>query len=587
LVLQDDASEDRAGDRAPQPLLLFLLVLLFLAPLVHDRVFRSGNDASRFAQIESLVDRGQTTIDGSRYSTSDRVTIAGRSYSNKPPLLAVVGAALYALMRAAGLGFATHERIVVYLLTLLLAAVPTAWLVSRFATVLARAYPDRPWVRRLTVLALVTGTILTSFSVTVNGHTVAAALLFAGWVAALEKRPLLAGAGVALAAAVDIVPGVVFVPVIAYQVWESSGRRGLARLGAAVAACGVLAAGLNLWIVGTPLPPLFAAGAVDQSGEKNTTGLLANIPVGSALADPFASLGAALFGSHGFLSVSPILIAGVVGLAMAARRGTGGGPAFLPQRGTDTPQRGMDVPQRGIDLPQRGIAVSRAGVVAVTLGAVVLTLGHALFVLSLGGWSYGYRYLIPLIPFLLFFVPAAVGERWRWALGALVAVSIPLALLGAYHPWPPVFEPESPGRGFDRVTSPVGANLSAWLFRRAPDAAVTATVMNRCIGSNEREHNRYLFLFENTRARDDLARVPYLRSLERNPRSAVTHYDYAEALSALGDLDEAAKHYGYALELVPGAEEPRRGLADTLAAIERRRGSAPRPASPAVERGPE
>ena len=66
---------------------------------------------------------------------------------------------------------------------------------------------------------------------------------------------------------------------------------------------------------------------------------------------------------------------------------------------------------------------------------------------SLGGWSYGYRYLIPLIPLLLFFVPAVVAERRRWALAALVAMSIPLALLGAYHPWPPVWEPESPGAG--------------------------------------------------------------------------------------------------------------------------------------------
>jgi hypothetical protein len=50
----------------------------------------------------------------------------------------------------------------------------------------------------------------------------------------------------------------------------------------------------------------------------------------------------------------------------------------------------------------------------VALWAAVVAGGHALFVLSLGGWSYGYRYLIALIAFLLFFVPAAVDERGRW-----------------------------------------------------------------------------------------------------------------------------------------------------------------------------
>jgi hypothetical protein len=546
LALRDCAHDVRARSRVA-----FLLTLLFLAPLTHDRVFRSGNDSSRFAQIESLVDRGETAIDGSRYATSDRVTIGGRSYSNKPPLLAVVGAGVYAAMKVAGLSFADDERVVVYLLTLVLIGVPTAWLAARFAAALERAYPDRPWVRRLTVIALVAGTILTSFSVTVNSHTVAAVLLFLAWLSALERRPVLAGCFAALAPAVDTVPGLLFLPVIAYQVRESSGQRGLIRAAAAIAAGAVLAVALNLWIVGSPLPPLFAPGAIDQSGGKNATGMFANIAMGTGLAHPFRALGAALLGSHGFLSVSPILIAGVVGLAVAARRGigTGGG------------------------VPQRGIRVTRAGAVAVASWAAVAAGGHALFVLSLGGWSYGYRYLIAVIPFLLFFVPAAFDEGARRWLAALVAVSIPLALLGAYHPWPPVFEPETPGQGLDSITSPVGANLSAWMFAHAPDSGLTQRLIDRFVSTDQRVSDRYLYLFQQTRGHDDLAREPYLRSLRSDPQSAVKHYDYAEALVGLGDLDQAAQHYGYAVKLAPGFEPARHGLARTLPAIDRRGGS--------------
>ena len=169
--------------------LAFLLTLGFLAPLVHQRVFQAGNDASRFAQIESLVDHGEGPIDGSRYRwTVDHVTIGGRVYSNKPPLLSLLGAAAYlGLKNVTGLTFARHESAVIYALNLLLAALPTAWLVAFFHRTLARCW-SAPGTEvgavgiagpaALTTTALAAGTILTSFSTVLNNHTIAAALLF-------------------------------------------------------------------------------------------------------------------------------------------------------------------------------------------------------------------------------------------------------------------------------------------------------------------------------------------------------------------------------------------------------------------------
>lgn len=116
------------------PLLPFVLTLALLAPLTHGIVFLAGNDASRFAQIETLVDYKQTSINASRYNwTLDRVTIADRDYSNKPPLLALIGAGLYMVIKTVtGLTLALSENIVVYLMNLFLAALPSAWLVARF-----------------------------------------------------------------------------------------------------------------------------------------------------------------------------------------------------------------------------------------------------------------------------------------------------------------------------------------------------------------------------------------------------------------------------------------------------------------------
>src|SRR5262245_54187671 len=145
---------------------IFVGTLAFLACLTHDRVFRGGNDASRLAQIEALVDLGHTDIGASRYAwTVDRVTIGGKDYSNKPPALSLIGAGLYALLeRGLGLSFARHEAAVIYLLTLILVGGSTAWLCTQFHEALAKHAALSERTRWLATTALVAGTILTSFS---------------------------------------------------------------------------------------------------------------------------------------------------------------------------------------------------------------------------------------------------------------------------------------------------------------------------------------------------------------------------------------------------------------------------------------
>jgi hypothetical protein len=60
------------------PLAAFAGTLALLAPLTHDTVFAAGNDASRWALVESLGDRGETAIEHSRFAwTIDRVTVGG------------------------------------------------------------------------------------------------------------------------------------------------------------------------------------------------------------------------------------------------------------------------------------------------------------------------------------------------------------------------------------------------------------------------------------------------------------------------------------------------------------------------------
>src|SRR5512135_3383545 len=151
-----------------RPAAVFLLALAPIALATRGVVYLAGNDASHFAQIESLVDDHSASIERSRFAwTVDRAVIGGRLYSNKPPLLGMLGAAVYAPLHALGLTFREETRnTVVRLLTILLAGLPAAWLAAEFFRALALHPGIRDGTRLLVTAALVFGTTLLTFSVT-------------------------------------------------------------------------------------------------------------------------------------------------------------------------------------------------------------------------------------------------------------------------------------------------------------------------------------------------------------------------------------------------------------------------------------
>jgi hypothetical protein len=75
-------------------------------------------------------------------------------------------------------------------------------------------------------------------------------------------------------------------------------------------------------------------------------------------------------------------------------------------------------------------------------------------------------------------------------------VSILLALLGAYHPWPPAYEQEANKDPIaSLVTNPLGGNAAAFLAEHAPDSRVTEALGSRFISRSKRERDRYLAYF--------------------------------------------------------------------------------------------
>lgn len=442
--------------------LVFALACLLYGGTTHRRVFAAGNDASRWAQVESLVDYGRTDLGASRFrGTVDRVEIGGREYSNKPPALALAGAAIYAGLQAStgwrldGVGAAA----VLWTVTFLLVGLPTAALVTLFRAATDRFRGVDTGAKRLLTLALGAGTLLFSFAGTFNNHSLPAFLLFGAFVAVLAGRALLAGAACGLAAAVDLLPGLGLAPFLVAALPGLRWPRGAAALrfvaGFAVGLLVLVAS--NLFVLGSLWPAKLIPGAVDLSAQAGPS------VGGVVLPERWTYPLEILFGGHGLFFVSPVLLLGVAGLWTCCRR------------------------------PPVG---ERRAWVALALGLTIQWAGHALLAGSYGGWSYGFRYLVPIQALLLLPAAADLSGARRALLLALLPISVLFAALGAYHPWPPAYEQASHRHPVaSLVRNPVGGNAAAWTAEHLPESAVGRALGERFVSRDPTERRKYFALF--------------------------------------------------------------------------------------------
>ena len=445
-------------------LVVFVATLALYAATTHTRIFAAGNDSSRWAHVEALVDLGTASIERSTFrDTVDRVELGGHDYSNKPPLLAIAGAALYAPLEAATgwrLGDPRTAGGVIWLLTVLLSGVPGALTVTLFDRALLR-YPGIDAFRRsLLTTALGAGTLLLSFAGTSNNHIAAALPLLAALLVALDGRAAFAGLLAGLSGGIDILPGFLLAPFLAAIVVLAAPRRMRALVGFALGlavASAVFVAG-NVATTGWPLPPKMVPGAVDHSAQAGPS--IAGVVLPQSATYPIEIL----FGAHGLFVVSPVLLFGAAGLVIARRR-----PAFATARTW---------------------AILAAGI-------VLQIAGHAVLAGSYGGWSYGYRYLIPITPLLLFAAPHALERRAALAaFVALLPLSVLFAALGAYHPWPPDYEQETNRDPIaSLVTNPIGGNAAGWFEQHVPGSAVAEGLGRAFVSPDPRARRSYYVLF--------------------------------------------------------------------------------------------
>ncbi len=373
----------------------------------------SWNDIARTATVESLVERGVWTIDGSPWldATKDKVFLTGKFYSDKMPLLSLLGAGVYAAARfgwGASLAPGCAHSCAYFWLAFVLAGIPAALMIWLFFDYARRVgAPLRGAL--IGALAFGLGTMIFPYALVFNHHVPAAASLFASYYvlttrgATTRQWLFVAGLLAALAISFDVLSGVTAAALVGIALVRQRPRFAYFAIGAAIPL--VITALLDYQIAGTIIPAYMITNGYNYPGSAfpATVG-------GNGTPDDYAAYAFRMFlGGQGLFAYNPLLlfaIAGVVGVALSRTHAL------------------------------------QIEAVFIALAFAALCVYLALFTGNLGGAAYGERWYVAAIPMLftfIFFAPPLNAATWQniaWVLFLpLLALSVFSTLQGAQGPW--------------------------------------------------------------------------------------------------------------------------------------------------------
>ena len=418
---------------------LLALIPLSAAPKI------SGNVSSRYMTIESIVERGTLAIDRSPLlvpsGSPDIVKFGPHLYSDKPPVLAALATPLYSVLRLGGLRFGRFGPgfvLVNWVLVVGIVGVSSGLTLVGVRRLL-QAVPIAPWAADLLSLGFGFGSPLLTYGVTFNNHSVAAGLITWALARTLLDAPggwrqATIGMGVGLAATLDLPAGGVWLAALGLLLIER--RRALPWGFAAGVLVPLIVHGvLQSQVTGTPLPAEMYPAAFEfpgsywaKEGKWVETG-------------PRWQFGLEfLVGPQGWLTITPVLAFGLIGVVSALRR-----PAD----------------------PWKMAALAVGATTAILLVYYIWIVRRTDF----SGASFGTRHLLAIAPAV--FVCAVLGVvrlgsmPARVVFGLLMVVGAVYAVEGVRDPWSRV-ETLAPNRPALRVLQ--RAVLYPWSnYRRGSD----------------------------------------------------------------------------------------------------------------------
>lgn len=276
------------------------------------------NDGSRFATIDALTANGTFAIDGSPFAAGlgDEIHFRGTTYSDKPPLLPLLGAGVAALLSPFGITLRHAPGTTIYLVTLFTVGV-------LFALGCAYAYAFQRLLgfdRRLAaaVAALTgAGTLALPYAIVLANHVPCGVAGLAGTYHLVRARDgaaahaALAGALFGLAYAFDAA-GVVFAITAVVLLWGAPLRNWMMCAAAGLPFLALQFA-YNLHISGSVLPSAYNASV--WSNPSWAAGVFAVYSPGDYLRFVFDLL----IGSKGLFVFTPLMLVAGYGFAVMLR----------------------------------------------------------------------------------------------------------------------------------------------------------------------------------------------------------------------------------------------------------------------------
>ena len=418
-------------------------VILLLAFFISDDITNAGNESSRLALVQSMIDHGTFAVEKSSFRTVDVGKLNGHFYSDKPILFSAWLAGVYAFVKhVLMISFQPIRNNAIYLINLLGVSVFTIGLYWLFLRRLKRE-TGCFYLKTALAASLIFCTWIFSYTVSINNHTVAAFLVF-GLFLMTEKAiepgeksrsfiAFLAGlAGGLLCAVENPVGGIFSLASMACLLTSGQKQRwkmlGLFFVGGLIPAAAMAALDYCGW--GNILPVYLIKDAYNFKGNIHSTDL-------AGLRRPenyFIYFFNITLGARGLFSHLPFLL-----LIF---------PAMLIPKGC---------------FPKGALRWF-----LIACGVTILF--YALFTGDYGGWAYGFRFLIPIIPILYLVICKWLLQDAKkffmiiaWP---LLAVGLVTSAIGAYNPWPVCAEGASTNKkSIDvKIESPLKANLLCILY---------------------------------------------------------------------------------------------------------------------------
>jgi hypothetical protein len=431
------------------PILVLVVALPLLRPLRHpDMNGISDDEAARLATVSAVVENHTLALEqidvgpGNPMPRQGLIEHGRHLYSEQPPAMALLLAGPYWVLTRFHLTLRSSPVLVPYLLTLIGVTLPVA-LAAGFLYKMGRIFElRRPW-RAALAAAVVFGSGLISYSVVLNPHALAAALLLAGAAGLVyvsnSRRPgrsvgwlTASGACAGLAAAIDL-PAAVFplpmVLVILTMRWPRIRRgAGVALFLAGVLVPVYLTAAVNHLVTGDWKPAvlhqeLAISGPYDRLNPQILEQAIPAAAVTPMLDGPdddnapsawqadltfIKRIGACLLGGHGLLSHFPVLLVAILGVGAVMHRNW---PATTKM-----------------------LASITGG------GAAAVVISYALISADNRAAMFANQWFVVFLPLMLFWSGAWLRRQHHplvWtAAGTLLAFSVVVSLIGATDPLP-------------------------------------------------------------------------------------------------------------------------------------------------------